>query len=203
MWLKHFNGKGGFTFIELIVVISILSLLSVIAIADYGLATEKARLQISTESLVALFDEAKVKAQSDGLNCFGVWVGKGGEPELWKMTWDGESQLCDFVGQKEVTHPLQWSEKVEFEVMKWDAISSTNTIVFKGDLDQVLMLFEPPNGTLSLYDPDSQKSLTLEEGAYQVCMEFVYGRSDDLIMKKAINVVPITSSFDILGACSL
>lgn len=203
MRLKYFTGKGGFTFIELIVVISILSLLSVIAIADYGLATEKARLQISTESLVASFDEAKVKAESDGRHCFGVWVGKDREPELWEMTWNVASQSCDFDGLKEVTHPLQWSGKVGFEAMKWSAISPPNyTPISQGSLDQLLMLFEPPNGILSLVDPDSRKSLT-SEGAYQVCMEFVYDRSDNPIMKKAINVVPITSSFDILGACSL
>src|SRR3989338_5276651 len=50
---KFAKSHGGFTFIELMVVIAIIGLLTAIALADYGLATNKARLQISTESLVS------------------------------------------------------------------------------------------------------------------------------------------------------
>ena len=202
MGLKFTKSHGGFTFIELMVVMTIIGLLTIITLADYGLATNKARLQISAESLVSLLNAAKVDAQSNALQCVGVWVGEGRAPERWAMPWNVDAARCDF-SSSEVSRSLQWSSRVTFDSMLWESISVTQTLVPHGDLKQVLFVFEPPEGILAVYDPDNlEKSLT-EEGAYRVCMNFIYETSGDPVMEKAINVVPITSSFDILGTCDV
>jgi prepilin-type N-terminal cleavage/methylation domain-containing protein len=206
--LTHYKSNGGFSFVELIIVIAILGMLAVLALSDFGFATNKARLQLSVEELVSLFDEAKVNSQagfqqhvteSEGALCYGVWVGQVFEPALWTMPWDQDEEACD-LSDVEKDLPLTWSPRVAMESMEWDVLTTANSSTPAGSLDQLLFLFEPPDGDLNLVDPESGKSLT-DQGAYQVCAEFVYNRSDNPVMTKAVNVVPITSSFDILLSC--
>lgn len=188
--------NGGFSFIELIVVIGILSLLAVVAMADYGFATSKSRLNISVEGVVALLNQAQVDAQSDPQHCFGVWVGDGNDPQKRVMEWDADAQVCDYATY-EASDLAQWSSKIELSSIQWDALSLGSAVVSQAALSELLFVFSPPEGRLTLWHP-----ATSMVEAYRACVSFSYEGSVESVMQKAINVVPITASFDILGACS-
>jgi type II secretory pathway pseudopilin PulG len=178
------------------VVIGILSLLAVVAMADYGFATSKARLQISVEGVVALLNQAQVDAQSDPQHCFGVWIGEGSSPEKRVMGWDSDLQVCDY-SSYDSSDSVQWSSKVELNEVQWDALSSADVPIPQSTLSELLFVFSPPEGRLTLWNPTTSMS-----EAYRACVSFSYEGSLESVMQKAINVVPITASFDILGACS-
>lgn len=197
---RHFlPSNGGFSFIELIVVISILSILVVLAVGNYGFVTSKARLQIAVEDVTALLASAQVDAQTFGSQCVGVFLAQGRVPEQWVLPWDTATESCDMKVSPDVSQPLSWPERLSLESLLWERVAS-GSLVSNTDLSALLFVFEPPDGRLMLWDPYAAKSLT-DEGAYRACLEFIFDQSDNPVLQKAVNVVLVTSNFDILGTC--
>ena len=196
--LKRPQSNSGFTLVEILIVIVIISILVLVAVTDYGFATQKSRLQISSEQLVSLLGEASVNSQSgigtsnNSVSCYGVFVGQGELPALWQVVWDGENQQCD-VNSIENKTSLRWASSMEVDLIEWSWISSADE--FLDDAGSFLFMFEPPSGNLSLY---SDLSLPPLVNVQQVLIDLNYGGSTNPVLQKTIKVVPITSTFDII-----
>jgi prepilin-type N-terminal cleavage/methylation domain-containing protein len=173
-----------FTLIELIVVMTIISLLSAFAMVDYGTSIKKARLQVATEEVILILQDAGVRAQSspDGVaKCFTLNVPMGGEPILSSYAWnDG----CSFPGG------LADGDLTEEEDLDWEKIS---IMKMEGDgaeiTDDLWFVFVPPDGDIVVYD---------EHGSFSVStvdVTIVYNNSTEPIFQKTVGITPVTASF--------
>ncbi len=62
--MKDSVNKKGFTLIEMLIVISIISLLAVMAVSSFGAAQKKARLDIAVDSIMSVLKEQQGKAKT-------------------------------------------------------------------------------------------------------------------------------------------
>ncbi|MDP2624651.1 MAG: type II secretion system protein, partial [Candidatus Peregrinibacteria bacterium] len=132
MKLSH---HPAFTFVELLIVITILSILSVMALIDYGFSIKKARLQVATAEVVALMQEAQVKAQTsysqedesgnEYVVCWGVVVSSSDAPMMVQVLWNEEDQTCSSdTADWEEADSLFWGETMGIARIEWESVSS-------------------------------------------------------------------------------
>ncbi len=165
-----------FTLIELIVVMTVIALLSAVAMIDYGMSVKKARLQVATEELGLLFEDAGVRTQSqmgsEGVaKCWLIEVPIGAAPVLNSVEWnDG----CSF------------SAAIEEENLAWDKVEILKTSTG----DSLWFMFSPPDGDISVYN-DSGSIIT--ESPLQITLS--YNGSSEEIFTKTVEITPVTANF--------
>ena len=207
----RFTSGLGFTLIELLVVITILAVLTGVALLDYGLSVKKARIQVAAEELAALFGDATVRSQTqfseidsegDGTEtivvCYGITIEEGQPPVLFKTLRDKDTETCLMSDPDawESVKTLSWEDLVFVTTIHWIASSSPSE-THDGDADWITFLFSPPKGDISVYlNPDAP---TKEEGVTEVQVHLAYQNSSEPILNKIVKINPVTSSFMILA----
>lgn len=198
--------RGGFTLVELLVVITVISILSVAAWMDYGLAIKKARLQVAVEELLNLFHEGEVYAQSryvevsdptsgeESIFCWSVILDTSSEPRLLAVPWNETTQTCSssdvYTGDER--HVADWHSAVAVESIEWESVSAsfgTST----GTTDSIAFLFVPPDGFIQVYADST--SPTLLSDVSRVTLGLSYNGSDSMALTKTLEITPVTSSF--------
>lgn len=197
--------RGGFTLVELLVVITVISILSVAAWMDYGLAIKKARLQVAVEELLNLFHEGEVYAQSryvevsdptsgeESIFCWSVILDTSSEPRLLAVPWDETTQTCSsavYTGDER--HVADWHSAVVVESIEWESVSAsfgTST----GTTDSVAFLFVPPEGSIQVYADSTSSTLLVDVSS--VTLGLSYNGSDSMALTKTLEITPVTSSF--------
>lgn len=196
-----------FTLVEMILVLTILSILSVAAMVDYGLSVKKARLQIAMEELIGLFHEAEVFSQSryvevtedpddeEVVSCWGVVITLGQEPSLVQLPWASAAERCssDFAGG-EISKTLSWHPQLSLDSIEWTTMEASSGTV-EGSTEWVGILFLPPQGDREVYLDSTSSSLL--ENVTSLRFYFSYGQSDDAALTKVVEFSPVTASFSV------
>jgi prepilin-type N-terminal cleavage/methylation domain-containing protein len=197
--------RGGFTLVELLVVITVISILSVAAWMDYGLAIKKARLQVAVEELLNLFHEGEVYAQSryvevsdptsgeESIFCWSVILDTSSEPRLLAVPWDEATQTCSsdvYTGDER--HVADWHSAMAVVSIEWESVSAsfdTST----GTTSSIAFLFIPPDGSIQVYtEPDVP---TLVSDVSTLTIGLSYADSDSIALTKTLTITPVTASF--------
>ncbi|MFA6435618.1 MAG: prepilin-type N-terminal cleavage/methylation domain-containing protein [Candidatus Gracilibacteria bacterium] len=195
----------GFTLIELLIVITILAVLTGVALLDYGFSVKKARIQVAAEELVALLGDATVRSQTqfsqieevDGADstvvCYGVTIEKGSLPVLFKTSRDEDTQLC-VMSDREPVKELSWEDLVFVTDIDWTAMTVSGTET--DTVDWIAFLFSPPKGDVSVY---LDSGLLVEKSEVtEVQVRLTYQNSSESVLNKVVKINPVTSSFMIL-----
>ena len=132
-----------FTLIEIIIVITIIGIITAIAILSYRGAYERQQVSVFSKDLLATAQHAKSAVKSGkkddaGLLCEGIYFVTGEIPQ--KISMNYVEGACAFPG----------------ELSNLDQ-SSTNILVNSINLaDSITLLFVPPSGSGLVYDSNNQ-----------------------------------------------
>lgn len=198
--------RPGFSLIELIVVIAILAVVVVIAMGDYGFAAKQARLQVTSEELLAALEEARVNSQTSAgfagaggeesaPRCWGITVGTDSTASLMAWGFDVEAQACAFgevVSERAVSVDAQ---------VQLDEIRTVSSVGEGADssLSSIVFVFTPPDGVLSIYDFANLSSASLPlSSLQQVQLDLSYQGSSNEALQRTLNIVPATATFDMI-----
>jgi len=153
--LKLNSKKKGFTLIEILIVLSIISLVVLLGITSYGIAQKKVRLDIAANSVRGLITEARDKTKagyyentSDVLEakslCYGFKAYPGGSFELLTTTFN----------PLKLTGKCSVSEN-DIKIVK--KVETLNDIVLKKidafgneQVDPLVMFFQPPKAEIEI-----------------------------------------------------
>ncbi len=196
------SSHRAFSLIELIVVIAILAVVVVIAMGDYGFVAKRARVQVTSEELIAALEEARVNSQTGAggpgvgweasvPRCWGVVVGTDSSAEgatLFAWGFNVDAQACVF---GEVVSERAVSVDAQVQIDDIRSVSDAAT----SSLSAVTFVFEPPDGELSGYSSLSEAPLS---NVQQVQVDLSYQGSPNAALQRTVNVVPATATFDML-----
>ncbi|MBT5016170.1 type II secretion system protein [Candidatus Peregrinibacteria bacterium] len=180
-----------FTLVELIVVMTVIALLSAVAMIDYGTSVKKARLQVATEELILLLEDGGVRARTNPngeAQCWVLEVPVGSSPVLWTALWDNTNNECDLsTTTMEATEFLDWAKVIisEVTVDPDDSQTPISSILW--------FVFGPPDGDIELYQGTSWE--VVDESVVDI--DISYGVTDEEIFNKTVRATTITSSFEI------
>jgi prepilin-type N-terminal cleavage/methylation domain-containing protein len=184
--ISPLKSNDAFTLIELIVVMTIMAILATAAFMDYGMSVKKARLDISTDQMVTMLEDAQVRTRTnygEESNCWGLYVAAGDEPYLVLVPWENDQCQISLV---EVERSLEWNSSVAIaDVQKRESGALAFTSV-----DELTFLFYPPNADMLVYD-DTGLYPDLIEASVQVSLD----TSADEVLNKTLTISPTTSSF--------
>lgn len=192
--LKTLNLKKGFTFIEILIVMTIIAILTVLSVAGYTAFRKAALIDLGADSLIAQISDMKDKAihgtkfgveeggSTDFLKCYGFSVVKNND--VYEMT----AAIYKFTGKK-VWSDLEgkWiyqgcGEKLDDGILEMDKMIKVEAVNFiqKGsstseDLDNFVFRFVPPNGDLEI--SKNNNPFGNEKGLIE--MKIRYGSGDD------------------------
>lgn len=191
----------GFTLVEMIIVMTIIAILSVAAMVDYGVSIKKARLDVAVEELVGLLHEAQVRSQTivhtpdtpDEVVCWVVVLGVSEAPVLTYVPWDDSTKTCSGdVYAGETFHESHWHNAVNVDSITWETTASSQGVT-TGSVSSVAFLFTPPGGQIAVYlNPTSP--VVLSE-ATEVSIHVSYGGISEVAFNKTLKIAPVTSSF--------
>ena len=180
---QGFTRHGGFTLVELLVVITIMGILAATVGFYYLSALQNARLTQSAEELVAAIQgvKNKTKAGSQDANknllCLGIKIKKNeetGEKELWKISVPYSQDQCLIEKSKEEENE---KEKISLE----DKVSLTTVQIKQGEnmvsKDSLDLLFEPPQGKL-LISEQGELLISGETGVQEVSFILEYFKAN-------------------------
>ncbi|EKD94008.1 MAG: hypothetical protein ACD_28C00006G0005 [uncultured bacterium] len=188
-----------FTLIELIVVMAILAFLTSAALLDYGRSIQKARLDVAVEHFGSAFEDARVRAQTQGgapegesnrLNCWALVVGNRQSPSMGHFSLDLDSGVCD-LSHFYPEFELDWDETI---ALLGVTIQTATTPFQIPEGEEAWIVFTPPNGVMKLYR-GSEGSLNLISAVDQVDIGIGYGKTTEAVFSKTLSVVPSTSNF--------
>ena len=185
-----------FTLVELLVVMTIIAILAVVALVDYGTSVKKARLQIATEQVVVLLENAGVSAQTNieaetQSNCWAVLLEAATEPSLYKIPYDDG---CDTsVSNFEEDQSLNWVNQLAINELTYVTTDSYGT-AGGGTLSSIWIVFAPPDGDISVYE-NGLSTISRISDVTEVEVPISFDGSEDPVFNKTITIVPITSSF--------
>ncbi|MDD3861531.1 MAG: type II secretion system protein [Candidatus Gracilibacteria bacterium] len=187
--------KKGFTLVEMLVVISIVAILSVLAVSGYTSFRKASLIDLSADALIAQIDEMKEKAihgtkggvDEDGaefLRCYGLEISKGGESgyEIGAVSYKFTN--------KKVWKDARWqyegcaNEDEEAGIFEMDSMVSVSEITMKGadggvetDFtgDNIVFRFAPPNGDLEILEVAGAGG----NFSGKILIKIVYGNDDN------------------------
>lgn len=192
--------RAAFTFVELMVVIAILSVVAVFVIADYRGATDRTRVQLATEELMSLMEKARVNTQAGvgggSAQCYGVHVQSEVVPEFYEVEWDSVQQRCN-VESTVLKESLSWS-LAEVAGLVWQRFSEAGLPLATDSGDELWFIFAPPNGTLNVYNVLSDGPL---ERLDYACVSVRRPDRVDDRLDFGIKIVPSVVTFDMLSSC--
>lgn len=203
----------GFTLIELLIVITILAVLTGVALMDYGFSVKKARIQVAAEELTALFGDATVRAQTqfsqtemaeNGIDeilmvvCYGITIEEGMPPVLFKTLRDKDTEMCLMSDPSawEPVKTLSWEDLVFVTAIDWTAIPVSGAEESGSSDSWITFLFSPPNGDISVYSDPASPFEKMD--VTDVKVHLAYQNSSEPVLNKVVKINPVTSSFMIL-----
>lgn len=147
--------KGGFTLIEVLIVVIIVGLLAVLAVGSFGTARKKARLDVGVDAMVSILKEQRTKAQTGRqitsgdeakTLCYGVIFQKTApyfqtvEMPYRAIANDGSAKAdyCDAT----TAQPVLVTQGVTSDVLVQDVKLGN------GSVDKVVVMFKPPHGSV-------------------------------------------------------
>lgn len=142
--MKNHDAKAGFTLIELLIVISIMALMTIVAMNSFNTVQKQMRVDYAADSLVSTFKEAGGMARSGTLGggkaqCYAVKVGTGG---TGSGIWTGVS---DYVGVETGKTVDSCAPVADSAWAVRDVLG--NDVIFKQGGSQVFY-FKPPFGKI-------------------------------------------------------
>lgn len=152
-----------FTLIEIIIVITIVGILTTIAILSYQGAYERQQVSVFSKNLLSTAQHAKAEVEAGkkdeaGLLCEGISFVVGEIPQ--KITMNYVDGACD----------------VDTEVLVNVEQSSPNILVTSINLaDSIKLLFVPPSGAMEVYGPDLLSGEPIVEFAHTNYSDFNFG----------------------------
>ncbi len=155
--------RPGFTFLEIIIVIAIVALMAVMAVSSFGVARQKAKVDILADNLVSLIQQQSSLAKSGkALACFGIefHASKTGAEAVQLVTIPYkkvEGMKADFCDSTHV-------ERTTVEDMKGFTLRSIQQQqsledVSTTDLNDFVLVFKPPFAKLIVGDTIDNLSL--------------------------------------------
>ncbi len=193
------SSKSGFTLIELTLVVLIIALLVVALLSDYGKGLKVARLQVGTESLVALLNEQRTLARSgmlvNGLpGCYGLKVVVDGFPSInqtLKMVQSGfQKDVGCSTTLQEVAVPLSMPVGVGISSVDVRSQSSGVTWSPAPPASSAVILYEPLDGKVFFWFPEPPNQATIPGEDAQGVNEavFVIDYQGDPVYSKTVLV---------------
>ncbi len=170
-----------FTLVELIVVMTVIALLSAVAMIDYSTSVKKARLQVATEELILLLQDGGVRAQAEP-KCWVLSLSdNNSSPVLGSYSW---SDGCGVPTMEEEAEDLNW---VKVGISGITAQTATGETI----LSEAWIVFSPPDGDISVYEGGNPGPLDIQTMEVTVS----YDDSDEEIFNKTVQITPVTASF--------
>jgi len=153
--------KKGFTLIEILIVISILSLVIVLGLSSYSVVQKRIRLDVAANTLQSIISEARDKSRSgyfaeETSLCYGFRV-KSGEPmELIKSKFDrlNQNNKCSVLDSDITVVPTE-SIQNDLVIKKVEKFSEPVT-------EKIVVFFTPPYGTPELTGLRSDKEALIK-----------------------------------------
>lgn len=192
--------RMAFTLVELLVVMAILALLSGATLWNYGRAIETSRLEITVERTIALFDEARVRAQNLAsvdpetdelaLSCWAIRLETNQIPVLFRSPWNPELQDCDLQNAQQEKQ-LAWNREISLVGLEWTTVSSSGEtqVVASAPL---WIFFAPPQAKVVLY-AGADLDWTLLSSVSEVRIGLSYQGAMDEALSKTLHFSPVTS----------
>ncbi len=145
--------RKAFTLVEIIIVVTIIALLALVAIGNYGAARQQAKMDIIVDTLISALKEKQSLARSgrggDTPQCYGLLL-QTGAPYVQELIApyvsvnpDIDSTRVDFCDMSE------WSvKKTTFDLLENYKISSIDQ--FGTPASTFVIMFRPPEGRISI-----------------------------------------------------
>ncbi|MBN1494452.1 prepilin-type N-terminal cleavage/methylation domain-containing protein [Candidatus Peregrinibacteria bacterium] len=141
--------KKGFTLVEILIVISILSVVVILGLGSYSIVQKKIRLDVAANTLQSIIGEARDKSRSGyfvekSSICYGFRVKSGEGMDLIKTKFDRlqEVNKCSVI-ESDITIVPTESLQSDLIIKKVEKFTEPVT-------EQVTVFFTPPYGTPEL-----------------------------------------------------
>lgn len=187
-----FNNKKGFTLVELLIVISIIGILSVLAIGAYTEYRKLALLDLNADGIVSQFYQLRdnaihgVGSVDDSAKCYGMRFVKGSDnyyaADLIAQDFTGQKSWNETTGQWDYqgcSGEIVSNGKPELEtMMKIPEININSGSISNPVSGEFIVRFVPPDGTMDVF-PFTGESIT---------MKVQYGDTDQYSKVLTINL---------------
>ncbi len=215
-FLQNHQRKEGFTLIELLVVITIVGIMTIIAVSSFDNARSAAKLNIDADTLVSILKEQQSLAKAGKANivstsntttanqfyCYGVYFKVGAPVVTLKVPYlavpPGPAQFSDICDMNNVSQPIQ-EETLDLGLDF--TIQSIQT--FGADVQGQVILFKPPLSKVflgkDLTDPtlmshadntasntDTTIAITFGLNAMQNNAKIVFDTASGLVQRQSI-----------------
>lgn len=162
------NAKKGFTLIELIVVISIITIVGIMAVPNYYSASKKARYEASVTDIVGIFRDARntsitgkfTKSGSDLTTLaggYGVYLDQANKTII-SFQDKNENQIYNTTSPAD-TIISTYNLPPEINIKTMTGSEATNYTGTLGPITTATILFKPPQGETFINENDSTKEL--------------------------------------------
>lgn len=145
---KYSNCGAGFTLIEILIVIAIITVLATFGIGAYSRARQKISLDVTTDNLIATLQTLRSATRS-GVECTGMRFVKEKKPEKLLAPFKNPREGCATKETK--TSLFSFANDVFIAAIVAD----------KKEIDTVDLFFTPPHGTLKTNPLGDSFAITL------------------------------------------
>jgi prepilin-type N-terminal cleavage/methylation domain-containing protein len=178
--MEYKNIKNAFTFIELIIVISIIGILATLFLNGYRGTIQHARMESSMNELKSVMASLKTKANSGvyekGPSCYGVEFNKNKNSVIsFSAIYNTQKESCE-------------TSSAKFENIQAIDIYPELQISNIGDtanaIQNLKIFFYPPRGNILLFADDEKTEYTKN-----IIVTFIYNNFPEIIRKISIDGV--------------
>lgn len=131
----NLRAGGGFTLIEILIVIAIITVLATFGIGAYSRAKQKISLDVAADNLVAALQTFRSAARS-GVECTGIRFIKEKKPQKLTAPFKNPREGCAAQEIKTALFPFV------------NDVAIAKIVADKKEIDTFDLLFEPPHGAL-------------------------------------------------------
>ncbi len=142
-----------FTLIEIIIVITIIGIITAVAVLSYRGAYERQQVSVFSKDLLATAQHAKAevkagKKDADGLLCEGIYFEVDAVPQKVSMSYVEDPDSAG-VWKCDLANPNNSDLDQSSKNILVDAITVADTTA-----GPITLLFVPPSGEMKVYDPN-------------------------------------------------
>lgn len=134
---------AAFSLIEMVIVISIITIMSTIGITSYRSAKRGILIDIESDKLVVLMQKMRSQTRAGGQTkpqCFGVFFKLNEKPQQLVTTYNTETKKCNAEGADAETSDIEWSDELALQHITADQSEPSELKIF----------FLPPHGDLKM-----------------------------------------------------